>query len=597
MIPYSAPIADMRFVLNRVVGIDRIAALPGYDAASPDMVDSILEEAGKFASGVLAPINHQGDREGTVFENGVVRTPESFRVAYRQYVDAGWNSVRFDPDYGGQGLPWTLAFAVQEMWQAANMSFGLCPMLNQGAVELLSEHGSPEQKDAYLAKMVSGEWTGSMDLTEPQAGSDLGTVRTKAVPDGDAYRVSGQKIFITYGDHDMAENVIHLVLARLPDAPAGSRGISLFIVPKFLVKADGSLGDRNDVRCTGVEHKLGIKASPTAVLSYGDNGGAVGYLVGEPNRGLEYMFAMMNNARLSVGLQGVAISERAYQQARDYAKIRVQSRDLRFPKNPPVAIINHPDVRRMLLTMKALTEAGRIITYDAAAAFDTSKRHPDAEVRAAAQLRVDLLTPIVKGWCTDMGCEITSIGVQVHGGMGFVEETGAAQHFRDARICPIYEGTNGIQANDLVFRKLGRDKGAAIRGYLDELKAVAADLGQRKGDDLGAIGSGLSAGIAVAEQATQWLVANFKSDPVAAAAGSCHYLRMLGLVAGAGALARAAVAADDDLRQSGADANFLTGKVITARFFAEQLLPQAAGLLIPLTDGHKTVMALTEDQL
>jgi alkylation response protein AidB-like acyl-CoA dehydrogenase len=596
MVPYTAPIADMRFVLNRVVGIDRIAALPGYEAASPDLVETILDEAGKFAAGVLAPINHIGDHEGSVLENGAVRQPESFRQAYRQYVEAGWNSVPFDPEYDGQGLPWALAFAVQEMWQAANMAFGLCPMLNQGAVDLLTEHGDDQQKATYLAKMISGEWTGSMDLTEPQAGSDLGTVRTKAVEDGGVYRITGQKIFITYGDHDQAENIIHLVLARLPDAPAGSKGISLFLVPKFLVNPDGSVGEHNDVRCAGIEHKLGIKASPTAVLSYGDNGGAIGYIVGEPNRGLEYMFAMMNNARLSVGLQGVAIAERAYQQARDYAKVRVQSRDLRYPKNPPVAIINHPDVRRMLLTMKAQTEAGRILAYEAAGAFDISKRHPDAETRTAAQLRLELLTPVVKGWCTDMGCEVASLGIQVHGGMGFIEETGAAQHYRDARIAPIYEGTNGIQANDLVFRKLGRDRGAAVQAFLTEAKALVAELSGRPGDDLAAIAGGLSAGLIVLETATQWLVETLKPDPVAAAAGASHYLRMFGLVAGAVGLAKAAAAADEDLRQRGADVNFLTGKLITARFFAEHLLPQAAGLLTPITQGHHVVMALTEDQ-
>ncbi len=596
MIPYTAPIADMRFVLNRVVGFDRIAVLPGYDAASPDLVETILDEAGKFAAGVLAPTNQIGDREGSVLENGGVRQPESFRNAYHQYIEAGWNSVPFDPEFGGQGLPWALAFAVQEMWQAANMAFGLCPMLNQGAVDLLSEHGSPEQKATYLAKMISGEWTGSMDLTEPQAGSDLGTVRCKAVQNGDVYRVIGQKIFITYGDHDLSENVIHLVLARLPEAPAGSKGISLFIVPKFLVNPDGSLGDRNDVRCTGIEHKLGIKASPTAVLSYGDNGGATAFLVGEPNRGLEYMFAMMNNARLSVGLQGVAIAERAYQQAREYAKVRVQSRDLRKPKNPPVTIIHHPDVRRMLLTMKAQVEAGRILTYEAAAAFDVAQRHPDADTRAAARTRLELLTPVVKGWCTDMGCEVASIGIQVHGGMGFIEETGAAQHYRDARIAPIYEGTNGIQANDLVFRKLGRDRGAAVQAFLLEARAIAADIGGRPGDDLAAIAGGLTGGLIVLETATEWLVETLKPDPVAAATGAAHYLRMFGLVAGAVGLAKAAAAADEDLRQRGADVDFLTGKLITARFFAEHLLPQAAGLLTPITKGHQVVMALTEEQ-
>ena len=593
---YSAPVADMRFALNRVIGFDRIAALPGYEDATPDLVDSVLEEAGKFAAGVLAPINAEGDRLGSKLADGVVTQPASFRAAYKQYVEAGWNGVPFEPEYGGQGLPWALAFAVQEMWQSANMAFGLCPMLNQGAVELLTEHGSPEQKETYLAKLISGEWTGTMDLTEPSAGSDLGAVRTKAVPSGGHYLITGTKIFITYGEHDQAENIVHLVLARLPDAPAGSKGISLFIAPKFLVNPDGSLGKRNDFLCTGIEHKLGIMASPTAVLSYGDNGGAVGSMIGEPGRGLEYMFSMMNNARQSVGLQGMAIAERAYQQAREYAKTRIQSKDIRSPRGPSVAIINHPDVRRMLLTMKSQTEAARLLCYETAAARDMAKRHPDAEARAAAQTRIELLTPVVKAWCTDIGCEVASIGVQVHGGMGFIEETGAAQHMRDARIAPIYEGTNGIQANDLVFRKLGRDQGAAALAFIAEMKAVAAETAARPGDDLKAISDALYAGSFVLEQATHWLLAALKPDPVAAASGAANYLRMFGLVAGGAMLARAAIAANDDLRQRGADVDFLTGKIITARFYAEQILPQAAGLLVPITQGAGTVMALSEDQ-
>jgi alkylation response protein AidB-like acyl-CoA dehydrogenase len=596
MSSYAAPIADIRFVLNRVVGFDRIAALPGYGDATPDLVDSVLEEAGKFAAGALAPINQQGDREGAVLENGVVRLPESFRHAYRQYVEAGWNGVPFDPEFGGQGLPWTLAFAVQEMWQSANMALGLAPMLNQGAVELVTEHGSPEQKELYLAKMISGEWTGTMDLTEPQAGSDLAAVRARAVPDGDIYRITGQKIFITFGEHNLAENIIHLVLARLPDAPAGSKGISLFIVPKFLVRPDGSLGERNDVRCTGIEHKLGIKASPTAVLSYGDDAGAIGFLVGEPNRGLEYMFSMMNNARLSVGLQGLAIAERAYQQAREYARTRIQSKDLRNPRGPSVAIINHPDVRRMLLTMKAQIEAARVLVYEAGAALDTAKRAPEPAARAAAQIRVDLMTPVVKSWCTDLGCEVASIGIQVHGGMGFIEETGAAQHYRDARIAPIYEGTNGIQANDLVFRKLGRDQGAAARALIEEIRGVAVELAGRESDDLAVIGRSLGAGVVVLEQATAWVLETLKPNPLAVAAGAAHYLRVFGLVAGGAGLARAAAAAVEDRQQAGADVAFIDAKITTARFYAEQLLPLAAGLLMPLTQGHHTVMTLDEEQ-
>ncbi|HYD30366.1 MAG TPA: acyl-CoA dehydrogenase [Azospirillaceae bacterium] len=596
MTSYTAPIVDMRFVLNHVVGLDQIASLPGCDAASPDLVDAVLEEAGKLAGEVLAPINRAGDKEGAVLENGTVRTASGFKEAYRLFVEGGWNGLPFEEAFGGQGLPWVVATAVNEMWQAANMAFGLCPMLTQGAVEALSQYGSEEQKTLYLPKLVSGEWTGTMNLTEPQAGSDLSAIRTKAVRDGGAYRITGQKIFITYGDHDVAENIIHLVLARLPDAPPGIKGISLFIVPKFMVKPDGSLGQRNDLRCAGLEHKLGINGSPTAVMAFGDNDGATGYLVGEENRGIEYMFAMMNNARLNVGLQGVAIAERAYQQAREYAKTRVQSRALNRPKDGPVAIIAHPDVRRMLLLMKSQTEATRALAYTAAAALDVAKRHTDPAVADAALKRVDLLIPVVKAWSTDIGVEVASVGVQIHGGMGFIEETGAAQHYRDARIAPIYEGTNGIQANDLVFRKLGRDEGAAARGYIAEIKALDGDLAARPGDDPAAIRRNLAAGADALEKATDWLVAQVKADPVAAAAGAASYLRLFGTVAGGFLLARAAVAAQDALARGDGDPSFLEAKIVTARFYAEQVLPQAEGLAAVVVEGHRSVMALTDDQ-
>ena len=519
MIPYSAPIQDMRFVLNEVVGMDRIVSLPGYDAATPDMVDAILEEANKLASNVLAPINFSGDQEGSVLENGVVRTPKGFSEAYQQYQEGGWNSVPFDPEHGGQGLPWTLAMAVQEMWQSANMSFALCPMLNQGAVEALTIHGSDELKEIYLGKLISGEWTGTMNLTEPQAGSDLAAIRTKAVREDGHYRISGQKIYITYGEHDFTENIIHMVLARMPDAPPGIKGISLFVVPKFLVNPDGSLGDRNDLRCVSLEHKLGIHASPTAVMAFGDNDGAIGYLVGEENRGIEYMFTMMNNARMGVGLQGVAISERAYQQARDYARTRVQSRDMADAKGEPVAIIRHPDVRRMLMTMRSQTEAARALTYYAVAALDIAKKHPDPEEAAKGQALADLLTPVVKAWSTDLGVENASIGIQIHGGMGFIEETGAAQHLRDARITPIYEGTNGIQANDLVFRKVIRDGGTAARILFAEIRETIDALKNRPGDDMAAIAIGLGKALDALEKATTWLVENGKRIPTAAACG------------------------------------------------------------------------------
>ncbi|CAK0760557.1 3-methylmercaptopropionyl-CoA dehydrogenase [uncultured Gammaproteobacteria bacterium] len=596
MTDYTAPINDMRFVLNELVGLDRLAALPGCDSATPDLVDAVLEEAGKLAAGVLAPLNRVGDREGAKLKDGAVKTATGFPDAYRQFIDGGWNGVPFDPDFGGMGLPWAIAFALQEMWQAANMAFALCPMLTQGATELLAEHGNDAQKAVYLAKMISGEWSGTMNLTEPAAGSDLAVVRVKAVADGDAYRIFGQKIFITHGEQDLTENIIHLTLARLPDAPAGSKGISLFIVPKFLVNADGSLGERNDVWCTGLEHKLGIMASPTATMTFGDNGGAIGYLIGQPNRGLEYMFTMMNNARLVVGLQGVAISERAYQQAREFAKIRIQSKSMTEPKGPSVSIIHHPDVRRMLLTMKVAAEASRALAYEAGAGLDIAKRDPDPAKAKAGQARVDLLTPIVKAWSTDLGCEVASIGVQVHGGMGFVEETGAAQHYRDARIAPIYEGTNGIQANDLVFRKVVRDGGASARVYIAEMKEVADDLAGRNHEAAVEIGSSLQQGLEVLEQATAWILENGKSQPVAVAAGACHYLRMFGLVAGGGMMARSARAVLDGPKGEGYAPSFLEAKLVSARFYATQFLPQATGLLVPLTDGHRTVMALNEDQ-
>jgi 3-(methylthio)propanoyl-CoA dehydrogenase len=460
VIPYAPPLADMRFALDELAGLPEIALLPGCEQASADLVDAVLEEAAKLARDVLAPLNDVGDRERARLENGVVRTPPGFKEAYRKYAEGGWNALPFEPAHGGQGLPVALSTAVLEMWNAANMGFALCPLLNIGAVELLQAHGSDEQKRIYLEKMVSGAWTGTMNLTEPQAGSDVGALRTRAVREGDHYRIAGQKIFITYGDHDFTDNIVHMELARTPDAPPGTRGISLFLVPKFLVDEDGSPGARNDIRTVSLEHKLGIHASPTCVLAFGDNGGAVGWLVGEENRGIECMFTMMNSARLNVGLQGVAIAERAYQQARDFARQRIQGKPIGAPKDasgaaPP--IIHHPDVRRMLLAMKAQTEAMRGLAYVTAGAIDRARHEPDEAAREAAQRRADLLIPVVKAWSTDLGVEIASTGVQVHGGMGYIEETGAVQHLRDARINPIYEGTNGIQANDLVGRKLMRD--------------------------------------------------------------------------------------------------------------------------------------------
>jgi alkylation response protein AidB-like acyl-CoA dehydrogenase len=594
---YAAPVKDMQFVLEHVAGLDQIARLPGGEVAHPELVGQILTEAAALADEQLAPLNASGDREGSTLENGVVRTPQGWREAYRKYVDGGWNSVPFEPEFGGQGVPWLVATAVNEMWQSANMAFALCPLLNMGAVELLNAHGSPEQKRLFLSKMVSGEWTGTMNLTEPQAGSDVGALRTRAVAENGHYRIKGQKIFITYGEHDLTENIVHMVLARTPDAPAGTRGISLFIVPKFLLGPDGRPKDRNDLRCVSLEHKLGIHASPTAVMAYGDNDGAIGYLVGEENRGLEYMFTMMNNARLNVGLQGVAIAERAYQQACSYARSRVQGREPGAAgKAGAVPIIRHPDVRRMLLTMRAATEAARALTYFAFASLDLAKRHPDADERARHQARVDLLTPVAKAWCTDLGVEIASIGIQVHGGMGFIEETGAAQHFRDARIAPIYEGTNGIQAADLVARKIGRDGGAAARTFLSELDALPPVLAAAPGADLPAIGRQLAAGIAALREATAAIATQQGHRPAAAAAAAATYLRLCGVVTGGFLMAKGALAASRALGSGSGDSAFLEAKIATARFYADHVLSMAPALVHPIVAGSDSILDFAEEQ-
>jgi alkylation response protein AidB-like acyl-CoA dehydrogenase len=592
MADYSAPLRDIAFTLEAVAGLPEVAAHFGEHAAA-DVVAPILEEAGKLASKVLAPLNVPGDRTGSVLENGVVRTPKGFKEAYRTYVDGGWNGLPFDPEFGGQDLPWLVTTAVQEMWQSANLSWTLGPLLTFGAIEALQAHGSEEQKRVYLPKLVSGEWMGTMNLTEPQAGSDVGALRTRAVPSGDHYKITGQKIFITYGDHDWTENIVHLVLARLPDAPPGSRGISLFLVPKFLVGPDGSPGPRNDLRVVSLEHKLGIHASPTCVMAYGDGGGAIGYLVGKPNDGLACMFTMMNNARLGVGLQGIAVAERAYQQARDYARTRVQSREIGGKSPEPAPIVRHPDVRRMLLMMRALTEAARALAYTAAASLDLAKRHTDAAERQRHQARVDLLTPVVKAWGTDIGVEVASLGIQVHGGMGFIEETGAAQHYRDVRITPIYEGTNGIQANDLVFRKLARDGGAAARAFLAEIAAFMPSL------KLEPIRDRLAAGHQALDQATRdvvSLMAEKDSGMVSAAAVAVPYLRLFGTVAGGYLMARAAVAATDQLRDNAADSEFLAAKLATARFYGDHVLIQAPALLQTIQQGAASVLAFPENQ-
>jgi 3-(methylthio)propanoyl-CoA dehydrogenase len=599
MIPYSPPVADMRFALDELAGLPQIAQLPGCEQASADLVDAVLDEAAKLASDVLAPLNDVGDRERARLENGVVRTPTGFKEAYRHYAEGGWNALPFQPEHGGQGLPVALSTAILEMWNSANMGFALCPLLNIGAVELLQAHGSEAQKATYLGKMVSGEWTGTMNLTEPQAGSDVGALRTRAVPEGDHYRIAGQKIFITYGDHDFTENIVHMVLARLPDAPAGTKGISLFLVPKFLVNPDGSLGDRNDIRTVSLEHKLGIHASPTCVLAFGDNGGAIGWLVGEANRGIECMFTMMNSARLNVGLQGVAIAERAYQQARDFARQRIQGRPLGAPKSSSetaLPIVHHPDVRRMLLGMKAQIEAMRGLAYVVAGAIDRARHETTAATRDAAQRRVDLLIPVVKAWSTDLGVEIASTGVQIHGGMGYIEETGAVQHLRDSRINPIYEGTNGIQANDLVGRKLMRDKGAAARDFIAEMRLLDRFLAAQPAAAFATIRTNLAPAIDALEAATTWIVENWDADPARTIAGAVPYLKLFGTVAGGWIMARAALAARSRLDRGDGDPGFNEAKLATAAFYAEQYLPAAAGLVPPVRGGA-TIMGFDLERL
>jgi alkylation response protein AidB-like acyl-CoA dehydrogenase len=593
---YTAPLADMRFALREVAGLSGVAALPGYEHATDDTIDAVLEEAAKLAGNGLAPLNREGDKVGARLENGVVRTAPGFAAIYKEFVEGGWNSLPFDPEFGGQGMPWLLATTVQEMWQAANMGFGLVLLLNQGAIDAIHHHGSEAQKAAYLPKMISGEWTGTMNLTEPQAGSDLGQLKSRAVKNGDHYLVSGQKIFITYGEHDMAENIVHLVLARTPDAPAGVRGISLFIVPKYLPGADGKPGKRNDLRCVSLEHKLGIHASPTCVMSFGDDGGAVGYLVGEEGRGLSYMFTMMNNARLSVGIQGLAIAERAYQQAAAFARNRVQSKDDGSPKPASVSIVHHADVRRMLMSMRSQIEAMRALGYYTAAGIDGALKQPDRETGRKIQDRVDLLIPIVKAWFTDLGNEIASTGVQIHGGMGFVEETGAAQHLRDARILPIYEGTNGIQARDLVGRKVAKDGGETMLALVAEMRATAEAMKAAPGDDLEAIRAGLVAAADALEDATKWVAQSVKAELVNALAGSVPFLRLAGTALGGWLLARSALVAQTKLAARDGDPAFLEAKLVTARFYAEVILPPALAELGPLKAAGRTVFALPEEQ-
>ncbi|WP_435640355.1 acyl-CoA dehydrogenase [Micavibrio aeruginosavorus] len=581
MTDYTPPQKDMAFLLNDVIGLGGIPAAADLDA---ETIDAILGEAGKLARDVLAPLNHSGDQTGNVLKDGALTTPPGFRDAYKQYAEGGWNAVPFDPAFGGQGLPWTMAFPVMEMWQASNMSFGLCPLLNQGAVEAIHSHGSDALKAAYLEKLISGEWTGTMNLTEPQAGSDLSAITTRAVKQADgSYKIIGQKIFITYGEHDWADNIIHLVLARTPDAPEGVKGISLFIVPKFILDENGNPGARNDVKCVGIEHKLGIHASPTCTMQYGDAGGATGYVVGVENEGLKYMFTMMNNARLCVGLQGVAVADRATQAAIDYAKGRVQGRGL-SGAGDRVSIIHHPDVVRMILSMKAQVEAGRAMAYEAARALDLAHTGDKA-----MQARVDFLTPIVKSWCTDMAVRVTSTGVQIHGGMGFIEETGAAQYYRDARILPIYEGTNGIQAADLAFRKILRDGGAAANAWLDDMDGVCTRLTAANQNDLSALGAALKTNVAALRSATTALVQSGTNDPDRVGAIDAPFLHAFGTVSGAAMMARRALAAHGHVQANASDATFYATQMDLARFYFAHILPEADAALAIVSHGADVV--------
>jgi 3-(methylthio)propanoyl-CoA dehydrogenase len=582
MSTYTAPLKDMRFVLHELAGLAEVAKLPGFEEATPDTVDAILEEAARFAAEVLDPLNVPGDREGSKLEEGRVRTPPGFREAYRKFVEGGWNALPFEPEWGGQGLPKLVATAVDEMWTSANMSFSLCPLLTQGAVHALALRGSETLQKTYLPKMVAGEWAGTMNLTEPQAGSDLALVKTRAVPEGDHYRISGQKIFITYGEHDFTEQIVHLVLARTPDAPAGVKGISLFVVPKYLVKPDGSLGERNAARCASLEHKLGIHASPTAVMLY-DN--AIGYLVGEENRGLETMFIMMNAARFGVGLEGVAIAERAFQRALAFARERLQGRELVGGSTVP--IIRHPDVRRMLMLMKSQTEAMRGLAYVVAGAMDLAHKTNEKKHQAF----VDLMIPVVKGWCTETGIEVASLGVQVHGGMGFIEETGAAQYLRDARITTIYEGTTGIQAMDLVGRKIAREGGTTAKAWIAEVRKLDAELAASGGAE---IRENLSNGIRAVEEAVHFILG--ANDPRAQFAGAVPFLKLMGIVAGGWQMARAALAAQKKLSWKEGDRAFYEAKLATARFYGDHVLVHAPALRDTVVNGAPGVLALSDDQ-
>ena len=593
---YQAPLADMKFVLRELIDFDQLAQLPGFGEITLDVAGAVLEEAAKFAGGVLSPLNRSGDLEGARWQEGRVLTAAGWKQAYSRFAADGWSALSCPAEFGGQNLPRVLSALIEEMWNGANVAFALCPMLTRGAIDAIELRGSPAQRDLYLPKMVAGEWTGSMNLTEPQAGSDLSAVRTRAVPTGDGrYRVTGQKIFITYGEHDLTQNIVHMVLGRVAGAPEGVRGISLFLVPKFLVNADGSLGARNDVHCVSIEHKLGIHASPTCVLAFGQDGGALGELVGEENRGLEYMFIMMNAARYSVGIEGVGISERAYQTALAYARERIQGTGAGTRGGARVPIVRHPDVRRMLLLMKSQTEAMRALAGVVAVSLDTARLHVGAEVRERHQAIADLMIPVIKGWCTENSVDIASLGIQVHGGVGFVEETGAAQFLRDARITPIYEGTTGIQANDLIGRKLARDGGRAAQTVIDEMKSLAAELGAAPA--LAALAAAFAAAVDALERAVRHVVENYGTDIQGVSVGAVPMLKLFGIVAGGWQLLRSALisqrrlAAPPDRADDGVDAGFYAAKIMTARFYADHVLSQASGLAHSIVHGAAGALA------
>jgi 3-(methylthio)propanoyl-CoA dehydrogenase len=591
---YQAPLADMKFVLRELVDRELLAQLPGFGEFTLDLAESVLEEAAKFASGVLSPLNQSGDVQGARWQDGQVLTADGWKQAYDRFVADGWAALSCPLEFGGQNLPRALSALVEEMWNGANVAFALCPMLTRGTVDAIELRGAHALQETYLAKLVSGEWTGTMNLTEPQAGSDLSAVRTRAVPAGGGrYRIDGQKIFITYGDHDLTDNVVHLVLGRIAGAADGVKGISLFVVPKFLVNEDGSAGARNDVHCVSIENKLGIHASPTCVLAYGQNGGALGELVGEENRGLEYMFIMMNAARFSVGVEGVGISERAFQTALAYARERIQSTEAGTRGGARVAIVHHPDVRRMLLLMKSQTEAMRALAAVVAVALDAARLHPDAAQRDRHQAFADLMIPVVKGWCTENSVEIASLGIQVHGGVGFVEETGAAQYLRDARITPIYEGTTGIQANDLIGRKLARDGGRAAEVLIADMRAAAASAAAPAGAaaHLSEIAAALTQAVDALERAVRYVVQTYAQDIRSVSVGAVPLLKLFGIVSGGWQLLRSAAISQERLAAPGADAGFHRAKIACARFYADHVLSQATGLAHSIVHGAAGALA------